>query len=415
MTRTSTRRRQVPSLLDDPRIRRAKVPERRFLFAVPPLTGHVAPAAGVAAELARRGHKVAWTGHRASLEPRLRPGSRVYDSVDGAFGTRLPGIHRDWSDLSGLAALRFHWEEFVVPLGHAMMAGVGKAIDRFRPDVVVADQLALAAPVAARHSEIPWATAAATPAEFTRPLAGEPETEEWVRDQIGGFQLDHGIDELLDLRFSDRLVLVFSTGALIGDVSFFPGHFAFVGPALGRPAPGAFPWDLLDGRPSVLVSLGSVDGPSAQRFLGTAVEAVRDLDVQAIVVAPPGTLTDPPPNVLVRDRVPPLKLLEHVSAVVCPGDHSTVCEALARGVPLVVAPVRGDEPVIARRVEAAGAGVAVPFADARPDDLRAALAAVIADGPHRAAAGRVRDSFAEAGGATEAADRLETLRGSGSG
>jgi UDP:flavonoid glycosyltransferase YjiC (YdhE family) len=116
-----------------------------------------------------------------------------------------------------------------------------------------------------------------------------------------------------------------------------------------------------------------------------------------------------PPNVLVRERVPRHKLLERLSAVVCHGGHATVCESLSHGVPLVVAPVRGDQPVIARRVEAAGAGVPVGFEDVRAEDLRAARATVLADGPHRAAAVTARAVFAAAGGAAEAADRLEKL------
>ncbi|TDD29377.1 glycosyltransferase [Actinomadura sp. KC06] len=403
------RRRTVPSLLDDPGIRRAKTPERRFLFAVPPLAGHVNPPAAVAAELARRGHKVAWTGHRPSIEPLLRPGSRVFGSVGDDFGRRLPDIWKEWQGLRRLAALRFMWEEFVVPLGHAMMPGVEKAIDRFRPDVVVADQLVLAAPVAARRREIPWATSATTSAEFTRPLADMPKVEEWIRERIAEFQLDHGIEDLLDPRFSDHLVLIFSTGALIGDVSFFPDHFAFVGPALGRSAPGAFPWDWLDGHPAVLVSLGTLNGPSGERFFRVAADAVRDLDIQAIFVAPPGAVADPPPNVLVREQVPQLKLLERLSAVVCHGGHNTVCESLSQGLPLVVAPIRDDQSVIARQVEAAGAGVPVRFSRVRPDEFRTALATVLSDGPHRAAAERIRESFAAAGGAAEAADRLEKL------
>jgi MGT family glycosyltransferase len=400
--RASARRVQVPSILGDPGIQRVRTPERRFLFAVPPLTGHVAPTVAVAAELVRRGHKVAWTGHRPFLEPLLRHGSRIFSAGDDDFGTA-----RDrWLNLRGLDAVRFLWEDFLVPLGHAMMPGVENAIARFHPDAVVADQFALAAPVAARHREIPWATSAVSPAEFTRPLADHPEAEEEIRDHIGDFQLDHGIEDLLDVRFSDHLTLVFSTSALVGDTSFFPDHFAFVGPVAGRPAPCAFPWERLDGRPAVLVTLGRVSGPSAGRFFRAAADAVAGLDVQAVFEAPPMTA---PPNVLVRERVPRHKLLERLSAVVCHGGHATVCESLSHGVPLVVAPVRGDQPVIARRVEAAGAGVPVGFDDVGPDGLRAALTTVLSGGPHRAAAESARASFTSAGGSAEAADRLEKL------
>ncbi|TMR30816.1 glycosyltransferase [Actinomadura geliboluensis] len=404
--RASARRVQVPSILGDPGIQRARTPERRFLFAMPPLAGYIAPAAAVAAELGRRGHKVAWAGHRPTLEALLRPGSRIFS----AAGDDCAAMRDRWLERRGLDALRLLWDDFLVPLGDAMMPGVEQAADRFRPDAVVADQFVLAAPVAARRRELPWATLAASPAEFTRPLAALPEAEEEVRDRIGDFQLDHGIDDLIDLRFSDHLTLVFATSALVGDTSFFPDHFAFVGPAPGRSAPCAFPWEWLDGRPAVLVSLGRIAGPSATGFLRAAAEAVRGMDVQAVVEAPPGGVPEPPPNVLVRERVPRGKLLERLSAVVCHGGHATVCASLAHGHPLVVAPVRGDQPVIASRVEAAGAGVTVGFEDARPEELRAALAAVLADGgPHRAAAEAARETFAAAGGAAAAADRLEKL------
>ncbi|MBT2211110.1 glycosyltransferase [Actinomadura sp. NEAU-AAG7] len=407
----SPRRVQVPSLLGDrplPQAARGKRPERRFLFAVPPLTGHVNPTVAVAAELVRRGHKVAWTGHRTTLEPLLRAGSRIFTSVDPGFAARLPALREAWLKLRGPAAFRFLWEEFVVPLGHAMTPGVGTAIDRFRADVVVADQLVLAAPVAARLRELPWATSATTSAELARPLAGMPRIEEWVRDQIGAFQGAHGVQGPPDPRFSDHLVLVFSTAALVGDTSPFPGHFAFVGPALGRPSASAFPWDWLDGRPAVLISLGTINGPSGERFFQVAADAVRGLDAQAVIAGPAG-LADVPGNVLVRDHVPQLKLLERLSAVVCHGGHNTVCETLSHGLPLVVAPIRDDQPIIARQVEAAGAGIPVRFSRVRAAELRAALETVLADGPHRAAARRVRDSFAAAGGAAEAADRLERL------
>ncbi|TYB38437.1 glycosyltransferase [Actinomadura chibensis] len=378
------------------------------MFAVPPVAAHVEPLAAVAAELARRGHKVAWAGHRPTLERLLRPGARLFTALERDFEARLPALRDRLLELRGYAALRFRWEEFIVPLGHAMMPGVEKAVDRFRPDVVVADQIALAAPVAARLREIPWATSAATSAEFTRPLAHVPKVEEWVRERIADLQLDHGIDDLLDLRFSDHLVLVFSTGALIGDVSFFPDHVAFVGPVLGRPAPSAFPWEWLDGRPAVLVALGA--GPGGERFHRAAADAVRDLDIQAVVLAPPGTVPGPPPNVLVQEHVPRLRLLERLSAVVCDGAHDTVCEALAHGLPLVTAPIRDDQPVIARQVATAGAGVTVRYTRADAAELRAALTAVLAaDGPHRTAASRVRDAIAASSAPTEAADRLEKL------
>lgn len=114
-------------------------------------------------------------------------------------------------------------------------------------------------------------------------------------------------------------------------------------------------------------------------------------------------------HVLLQEYVPQLPLLAHLDAVVCHGGHNTVCEALAHGLPLVVAPVRDDQPIVAQQVEAAGAGIRVRFGRPRADDIHAALSGVL-DGPdHRRAARRIQASFAAAGGAAAAADRLEKL------
>jgi UDP:flavonoid glycosyltransferase YjiC (YdhE family) len=95
--------------------------------------------------------------------------------------------------------------------------------------------------------------------------------------------------------------------------------------------------------------------------------------------------------------------------VVCHGGHNTVCEALAHGVPLVVAPIRDDQPVIADQVAAAGAGLRIKFGRIRADGLREAIATILADSDIRTAAARVRDSFASAGGPRVAASHLERL------
>jgi hypothetical protein len=81
-----------------------------------------------------------------------------------------------------------------------------------------------------------------------------------------------------DLRFSDDLVIGFTTEALVGPVEAFPPQFVLVGPSMeGRPEPVDFPWDWLDpDRPGVLVSLGTVNADAGARFYATVVEALGD-------------------------------------------------------------------------------------------------------------------------------------------
>jgi UDP:flavonoid glycosyltransferase YjiC (YdhE family) len=176
----------------------------RFLFVVPPLTGHINPTVAVGGELAARGHDVAWAGHPATLRPLLPGGARIFPVIDDALDARLRAERERWLTLRGAAVLKFFWEEFAIPLAHAMRPGTEAAIAGFGPDVVIADQQALAGAAAARRAGVTWATSATTPAELLRPLASLPKVEEWVLGQITGFQLACGVSEPVDLRFSDQ-------------------------------------------------------------------------------------------------------------------------------------------------------------------------------------------------------------------
>jgi MGT family glycosyltransferase len=217
-------------------------------------------------------------------------------------------------------------------------------------------------------------------------------------------------DGSLDLLFSPYLVIAFTTSAVIGEQPF-PDHFALVGAAM-LDRPGTFAWDLLDpARRKVLISVGTLATGLAADFYQRAAAAVAPLSaaVQAIIVGPPELVPDPPGNVLVVPWVPMLALLPRLDAVISHGGMNTVSETLAHGLPLVIAPIRHDQPVVAAQVARAGAAIRVPFSRVRPAQLREAVVAILDDPSYRHAAERIRDSFAAAGGAAAAAVRLECL------
>ncbi|MET9415552.1 glycosyltransferase [Streptomyces klenkii] len=387
-----------------------------FLFVVPPFAGHVNPTVGVAAELVRRGHRVAWAGPPHAVGPLVEAGATVFPcATPGApdLGGPDPGVSSPPWEQRGAAALRSLWEDCLGPLAEAMAPGVRAAVREFRPDVLVADQQALAGGLVADRLGIPWATSATTSAELTA-LTGTPQLRAWADEWIQGLRRRTGLQEgRSDPRRSDRLVLVFTTEALAGPAGHFGPQVRLVGPSLApRPSPGGFPWHRLDdARPTVLITLGTVSGDAGARFLPACAAAVRDRAdaLQAVIADPSGTVRDTGDGILVLPRVPQLALLERCSAVLCHGGHNTVCEALWHGLPLVVAPVRYDQPVIASQVVRAGAGLRVRFRHATADRIGTALDTVLGEPRYRAAARRVGESFRAAGGAAAAATHLEHL------
>ena len=376
----------------------------RFLFVMPPFAGHVNPAIGVAAELSRQGHDVAWAGAPEILRPLTGRWSRIFPCATPPAETlvRPEGSH-------GYAALQHLWERVLVPLAVAMEPGVRTAVDVFEPDVLVVDQQALAGALVANRLGLPWVTSASTSAELADPLLAVPKVGAWLRGLMREVQERFGDPRVGDdLRFSRDLVLAFTTAALTGGSA--DSRTQFVGPSIRDRADIDFPWQALDpARQLILITLGTVN--TGARFLTECVAAVaaRSDRMQAVVADPGGVLPERFADVIVRRRVPQPALLARAAAVICHGGHNTVCEALHHGVPLVVAPIRDDQPIVADQVVRAGAGVRLRFTRATAAQIGPALDAVLGDPTFRAGAAVVRESFRDAGGAAAAAASLVRL------
>lgn len=384
----------------------------RFLFVVPPLTGHVNPTVSVGRVLADRGHEVAWVGHPGKVRPLLPEMARLFELDDRVPAQMLGNMTSRPNRARGVASLKFLWEDFLIPLARDMRPGVDEAVEAFGPDVLIVDQQAVAGAMVARQRGLAWATCATTSAAVTDPLAalGLPKVKRWFDDQLAGLEREAGLPQVDHPDRSDQLVIVFSTETLVGPADPFPDHYLFVGPSISaRSERTPFPWDALEDRPRVLVSLGTLNAEHGERFYRAVVEALGGSPIQVILVAPAGLVGEIPQNILRRDFVPQLELLPRVNAVVCHGGHNTVCEALAHGLPLVVAPIKHDQPVVAGQVVAAGAGLRLKFGRVRAEDLRTAVERVLHEPAFGAAAKRVQASFERAGGATRAADALEQL------
>ncbi|BAJ32282.1 MULTISPECIES: nucleotide disphospho-sugar-binding domain-containing protein [Kitasatospora] len=388
----------VPRTPDTP-----DTPGKRLLIVVPPLSGHLLPARALALAWAARGHLVSWVGPEAALRPLLGPDAEVHPTGARLFREQAAG---------GAAAVRSLWEGFVVPHTRFTLGAVRRAVARWRPDVVLVDQHSPAGALAAHAAGVPWASFAPSSLEIGDPLGGDGELTGWRDGVLRGLWERAGLPaaEYADPRFSPGLVVAPSSAALLGlEPSAVPAEYALVGPLLADRPDVPFPWDALaPDRRRVLVTMGTLSAEVAGDFLGRTAAALAELpDVQAVVAAPGEVAL--PPGAIGRAHVPVLELLERgaVDAVLCHGGMNTVGESLVHGRPLVLAPIRHDQPVTAGRLAALGAAVHVDFATASPERLRAALRAVLDRPGFRSAAELLGRQLREGGGAVAAAERLE--------
>lgn len=167
--------------------------------------------------------------------------------------------------------------------------------------------------------------------------------------------------------------------------------------------------------PFVYVTLGMVTGgfDDLKRAYRATIDAVSTLPVRALLTIgmdlPLDVLGELPPNVHVERFVPQNDVLPHAAAVVCHGGSGTVLGALAIGAPMIVTPMFADQPYNAARVEALGAGVALPTGVPNPDALKAAITRVTTEPSFRAGAQRMAQEFATLPTLDDAAQVIERL------
>lgn len=378
----------------------------RFLFVVVPLVARVWPAVAIGDALAAAGHDVAWCGPENNLRPLVAPGAVIYPTGKRSY--------RETSEL-GAAAVRELWDQYVIPLNRFISRKVDRAVADYQPDVVVADQYALAGALAAEKHDVRWATLATGVLELTPPIK-DPGLQDWVRSKLAQLLQATGLpaDAGIDLLFSPYLVIATTTRALTGTTPM-PEHYALVGAVLGsRRTDPRFCWDWWDpDQRHVLATVGTVSAHWMHGFLARLMAALGPMTgrVQVVLNAAADSVPQPPPNVLVAPRVPMLELMPRIDAVICQAGQSTVNEALVHGVPLVVAPIRLGELATAEHVTRTGAGKAVSFSQATPGQLAAAVTAVLDVPAYRTQARRMAEGFSAAGGTGAAAAHLLALAG----
>jgi MGT family glycosyltransferase len=209
------------------------------------------------------------------------------------------------------------------------------------------------------------------------------------------------------------LVLVTTLREFDGGTSDPAPQVRYVGPVFEQqPMPPGWrlPWDQDDPRPLVVASFSTVLWQASPVRLQLVLDATARLPLRVLLTTgqlSPETLTIPP-NAAVVDYVPHAAVLPRAALAINHAGHGSVMAALAHGVPLVCLPGLGaDQGIIAGRVEALGAGKALP-GQARADELRSAVEQVMAVPAYREAAGQLARLIGQEDGAANSASALET-------
>jgi len=414
----------------------------RFLFTTWEGGGHVQPLLLAARELKDRGHGI----------------MILSDACNEADAAALDLPFQSWTTAPSQTGKRREDDrlkdheadnplEVIQRLIDRVMAGPASAyardtlaaIDTFKPDVIVSQELLLGVMAAAEKRSLPLALFAANiwslptlpgippfgagmpPATCDEERAMHAMVTQMSRGlfQIGlpalnAARTELGLSPLADL-FAQldtaHAILIATSRAFDFAPDSLPAPFAYAGPYLADPAwvePVAAP---AGDTPLVLVSFSSLY-QAQETTLTNVIAALGHLPVRGLVTT--GPTLDPnefaaPDNVVVVRSAPHAALLENTAVFVTHAGHGSTLRPLMAGAPLLCLPMGRDQNDNAARVVARGAGVRLA-SDANVEAITAAIADLIGNDSYRQAARLLGQAISFDQTHRSAAALLEDLR-----
>jgi MGT family glycosyltransferase len=187
-----------------------------------------------------------------------------------------------------------------------------------------------------------------------------------------------------------------------------------VGPIAEETAPPPWvpPWPGGDGRPLIVVTLGTTymhQEDLLRRILG----ALAGLSARVLVLT--GLELDPAevpggPGVCVAAYVPHAAVLPQAAVVISHAGLGSLLEAFRAGVPSVCLPLGRDQAGNAAAAAGQGAAIALP-SSAPASQIRAAITRALHSPALRTGARRMASALAACGGGAAAADQVEQVIG----
>ena len=424
----------------------------RFLFSVQPARGHIYPSLPIATALRAAGHDVAYTT-RPEFRPLLEPQGITYFPLDASSSavTPLTSPAAIETGRDRAAMLKALFRALFIAPAPAVARSVGAAIAAFEPDVIVHDRRSWGPSLAAERAGLPWATLSLTccnlPGENLAPFGqGLPpahdattraryaalrhQTEAFfadVRAEWNALRAAHGLPPhagpLATAALSPDLLILLGLAEIDYERDDLPASAHYVGAcAWDPPEPmaaetarwlAALPPEM----PLALVSastaaLGDHPDRRSAALIEAALAGLPDAGFAVLATLPFDHALHGAPlprHTHVARFVPHTQVLPRAAVMVTHGGFGAALKALGQGVPLIVVPFAGDQPEVAQRVAARGAGVRLNPAALNADSLRDAILRVHYDSQYRDAARRIGASLARHNGPAEAASLLESF------
>ena len=383
----------------------------KIVFFCIPAHGHTNPTLGVVRELVSRGHEV-WYYSYNMMREKIESAGATFISCDD-YDTE--------QNLSAKDAIRVGKDlafstKILVDTTLALDDKVCREMAELKPDLIVADSMALWGKAVALKLGIPFVSSTTTFAfnqhsakimkqgigDLFKMLFAIPKTSKQVkRLKDKGYP----VNNILDIIGNDANAhtIVYTSPEFQPCSETFSEKFAFVGPSI-RPAT-----EKIEKKRDKLIyiSMGTVNN-DMMPFYKACISALANTDYQVIMSV--GNLVSIedfgklPENISIFSYVDQIAVLEKADVFVSHCGMNSVSESLYFEVPLVMLPQTSEQKGVAERVLQLGAGIKLDKLDGAL--VLNAINKILSDSTYKKNAKKIAESFKNSSGAKGAADKI---------
>lgn len=385
----------------------------KFIFVSIPLRSHANPTFPVVQELVERGEEVIYY-----LTEQFREEIEATGATFRCYESKIERINQTAASSGKLVGLPMYMLDealFVIPQ-------ILDSIRAERPDCLVYETMCLSGRLIAETLHVPavnfrmiFAFSKRLAQIFQRNASQDP-------DGLEAFQSAMlNACSLYDVRpfhlgsiftHEEALNIVTIPRSFQIDGDSFGEHFCFVGSAIApRKEEVEFPFELLENQPVIYISHGTVYNNKPE-FFNRCFAAFANTPWKVVMSIGNNVdrkqLDATPENFIVRSYVPQLKILKYTSVCVTHGSMTTLMEAFAQGVPVVVIPqATSDVTVNAMRVDELGLGVMLDEKSFTAELLRNTVERISQDAAFYMRTLQMHEEIHKAGGYKRATSALQ--------
>jgi len=212
---------------------------------------------------------------------------------------------------------------------------------------------------------------------------------------------------------SSDLFLQMSTPAFEFPRNNLPKNLRFIGPVIISPKSNYKKphwWsEIKKGLPVILINQGTV----AKNYTDLIIPSIEALkDEKMIILAVPvknGEIKDLPENVYTEKYIPFGNILPHVDLMISNGGFGGTQNALAHGIPIVIAGATEDKMEVAARLEYSGAGINLRKQKPSPKKIKKAVKEILSNPVYKQRAKELQSDYANYDAPVLAAELIEGI------